>query len=256
MSNCLIIIFQVSCSVKSSTLTGSDEQQNLKPLLNSVVPQETSVASLRVLKRPLPCDSAESAESCTRSPKKIRSLEEERHQHRFASSERRGVKKHVRASFNKNKSGFRQLVRVRSKRFSECVGAGSSVSNGCYDTDACSVGSCSPISYDESDIPTSFLDGACQGADSCSSDAESSKEAFGCREEATRKHSLSGNGAVGGSCRPELYTYCSTLRKLFSSGPLSWDQEASLTDLRLSLKISNDEHLMELRNLKSAGTHN
>lgn len=49
-------------------------------------PQETSVASLRVLKRPSPCDWAESAESCTRSPKKIRSLEEEGHQHRFASS--------------------------------------------------------------------------------------------------------------------------------------------------------------------------
>ncbi|KAG7567747.1 ENT domain [Arabidopsis thaliana x Arabidopsis arenosa] len=251
-----VMIGKVSCSVKSSTLTGSDEQQNLKPLLNSVVPQETGVASLRVLKRPSPCDSAESAESCTRSPKKIRSLEEEGHQHRFASSELRGVKMHVQASFNKNKSGFRQLVRVRSKRFSECVGTGSSVSNGCYDTDACSVGSCSPISYDESDIPTSFLDGASQGADSCSSDAESSKEAFGCREEATRKHSLSGNGAVGGSCRPELYTYRSTLRKLFASGPLSWDQEASLTDLRLSFKIANDEHLMELRNLKSAGTHN
>ncbi|CAE6009029.1 unnamed protein product [Arabidopsis arenosa] len=103
---------KVSCSVKSSTLTGSDEQQNLKPFLNSVVPQETSVASLRVLKRPSPCDSAESAESCTRSPKKIRSLEEDGHQHRFASSELRGVKMHVQASFNKNKSGFRQLVRM------------------------------------------------------------------------------------------------------------------------------------------------
>ncbi|XP_020884893.1 uncharacterized protein LOC9314933 isoform X3 [Arabidopsis lyrata subsp. lyrata] len=193
-----VMIGKVSCSVKSSTLTGSDEQQNLKPLLNSVVPQETSVASLRVLKRPSPCDWAESAESCTRSPKKIRSLEEEGHQHRFASSELRGVKMHVQASFNK--SGFRQLVRVRSKRFSECVGTGSSVSNGCYDTDACSVGSCSPISYDESDIPTSFLDGASQGADSCSSDAESSKEAFGCREEARRKHSLSGVGHTSLQC--------------------------------------------------------
>lgn len=224
-------------------------------------PQETSVASLRVLKRPSPCDWAESAESCTRSPKKIRSLEEEGHQHRFASSsaqkvyndssERRGVELYVKASCNENKSGFRQMVRVRSKRFSECVGTGNSVSNSCYDTDASSVGSCSPISYDESDKPTSFLD----GADSCSSDAESSKEASGCRDEARRKHSLSGNGSVVRSCRPELYTYRSTLTKLFASGSLSWDQEASLTDLRLSLNISNDEHLMELRNLKSAGTH-
>lgn len=53
------------------------------------------------------------------------------------------------------------------------------------------------------------------------------------------------------SCRPELYTYRSTLGKLFASGPLDWNQEASLTDLRLSLNISTDEHLMEIRNLKS-----
>lgn len=232
MTNCLIIIFQVSCSLKSSTLTGSDVHQNQKPLLNSVVPQETSIASLRMLKRSSPGDWSESAESCTRSPKKIRSLEEEG------------------SLFNKNKSGFRQMVRVRSKRFSECVGTGSSVSNGCYDTDACSVGSCSPISYDESDIPTSFLDGSSQGADSCSSDAESSKEAFGLRDEARREHLL----AVI-SCRPEIYTYRRILGKLFASGPLNWDLEASLTDLRHTLNISTDEHLMELRNLKSAGTH-
>ncbi|KAH0886191.1 hypothetical protein HID58_062287, partial [Brassica napus] len=81
---------------------------------------------------------------------------------------------------------------------------------------------------------------SCQDADSCSSDAESSK---GCRQEVRR------------SCRPELSTYRSTLGKLFAQGPLNWDQEASLTDLRLSLDISTDEHLMEIRNLtSSAGT--
>ncbi|KAL1193324.1 DUF724 domain-containing protein 9 [Cardamine amara subsp. amara] len=250
------------CSVKSSTLTGSDEHQNLKPLVNRMVPEETSDASLRMLKRASPCDWYESAESCTNSCKKIRSMEEEGHQHWFASSSmqkvdppsascsgRMGGKMRC---VNNNKSGFRQMVRVRSKSFSECVGTGNSVSNGCYDdTDTCSVGSCSPISYDESDMPTSFLD----GADSCNSDAESSKEAFSCREEEARwKHSLPGGEAVR-SCRPELYSYRSTLRKLFASGPLNWDLETSLTDLRLSLNISTDEHLMELRNLKSAGTH-
>lgn len=139
-------------------------------------------------------------------------------------------------------NGFRQMVRVRSKRSSECVvvGTGSSVCNGCCDdTDA----SCSPVRYDESDdTSTSFLDGSTsQEAGSCSRDAESSK---GIREEAT-------GGTVRRSCRPELYTYRSTLGKLFASGPLDWNQEASLTDLRLSLNISTDEHLMEIRNLKS-----
>nr|VDD13287.1 unnamed protein product [Brassica oleracea] len=90
-------------------------------------------------------------------------------------------------------------------------------------------------------FPSNGEDGSSsQDADSCSSDAESSK---GCRQEVRR------------SCRPELSTYRSTLGKLFAQGPLNWDQEASLTDLRLSLDISTDEHLMEIRNLtSSAGT--
>ncbi|KAJ4903001.1 Plant Tudor-like RNA-binding protein [Raphanus sativus] len=184
-----VMIEKVSCSVKSSTLTGSDVNQNLKPY-------ERSVVSVRLLKRPSPC---ESAESCTGTPKKMRSTEES--------------------------NGYRQTVRVRSKRFSD---------------DECSVGSCSPIRYD--DESTSFLDGSSssQEADSCSSDAESSE---GC----------SGGGEARRSCRPELSTYRSTLGKLFAQGPLNWDQEASLTDLRLSLNISTDEHLMEIRNLTSAG---
>ncbi|KAG2308326.1 hypothetical protein Bca52824_028074 [Brassica carinata] len=190
-----VMIEKVSCSVKSSTLTGSDVNQKLKP-------HETRVVSIRLLKRPSPC---ESAESCTGSPKKMRSMKE---------------------------GANRPMVRVRSKRFSD------------ISDDACSVGSCSPIRYDES---TSFLDGSSsQDADSYTSDAESSK---GCRED-----SLAGDGEVGSSLsRPELSTYRVTLGKLFAQGPLNWDQEASLTDLRLSLNISTDEHLMEIRNLTSAG---
>ncbi|KAG2259030.1 hypothetical protein Bca52824_078324 [Brassica carinata] len=182
-----VMIGKVSCSVKSSTLTGSYVNPNLKP-------HETSVASVRVLKRPSSCDWCESAESFTGSPKKkLRSC--------------RSGKMRLQASVN---NGFR----------------------------------CSPVRYDESDdTSTSFLDGSSsQEAGSCSSDAESSK---GVREEAT-------GGTVRRSCRPELYTYRSTLGKLFASGPLDWNQEASLTDLRrLSLNVSTDEHLMEIRNLKS-----
>ncbi|XP_023640644.1 uncharacterized protein LOC17890232 isoform X2 [Capsella rubella] len=109
-----VVIGKVSCSLKSSTLTGSDVHQNVKPVLNSVVPLETSVASLRMLKRQSPCDWAESAESCTRSPKKIRSLEEEGYQHWFdtAASGCMGGKTHVQASLNKKKSDFRQMVRM------------------------------------------------------------------------------------------------------------------------------------------------
>ncbi|XP_010417328.1 PREDICTED: uncharacterized protein LOC104708831 isoform X3 [Camelina sativa] len=121
-----VVVGKVSCSLKSSTLTGSDVDQNLKPLLNSVVPQETSIASVRMLKRSSPCDWSESAESCTRSPKKVRALEEERYQHWFASSssssaekaasERMGGKLNVQASFNKKITGFRQMVRNLQKK--------------------------------------------------------------------------------------------------------------------------------------------
>ncbi|KAI7985090.1 hypothetical protein LOK49_LG14G01802 [Camellia lanceoleosa] len=47
----------------------------------------------------------------------------------------------------------------------------------------------------------------------------------------------------------ELCAYCNALKALFASGPLSWEDEMEVTDLRLSLHILDDEHLVELRNL-------
>ncbi|KAF7806355.1 uncharacterized protein G2W53_038516 [Senna tora] len=52
--------------------------------------------------------------------------------------------------------------------------------------------------------------------------------------------------------RLELHAYRSTIEALHASGPLSWELEALMTNLRRSLHISNDEHLMELRNLISS----
>ncbi|OVA05366.1 EMSY N-terminal [Macleaya cordata] len=50
----------------------------------------------------------------------------------------------------------------------------------------------------------------------------------------------------------ELHAYKSTVQALYASGPLSWEQESLLTNLRLSLNISNEEHLLQLRQLLSA----
>lgn len=50
----------------------------------------------------------------------------------------------------------------------------------------------------------------------------------------------------------ELHAYRSTMRVFYASGPISWEQEALMTDLRLMLNISNDEHLLELKNLVSS----
>ncbi|KAI7753491.1 hypothetical protein M8C21_027363 [Ambrosia artemisiifolia] len=58
----------------------------------------------------------------------------------------------------------------------------------------------------------------------------------------------------GGVHGLELHAYRFTLEALYASGPLSWDKEALLTNLRINLHISNDEHLEGLRNLISTGT--
>ncbi|XP_050365964.1 uncharacterized protein LOC126784544 isoform X1 [Argentina anserina] len=50
----------------------------------------------------------------------------------------------------------------------------------------------------------------------------------------------------------ELQAYKSTLQVLYASGPLSWEQESLLTNLRLSLHITNEEHLQHLRHLLSS----
>ncbi|GKB18778.1 EMSY domain-containing protein [Tanacetum coccineum] len=54
--------------------------------------------------------------------------------------------------------------------------------------------------------------------------------------------------------RQELNAYRSTLEALHASGPLTWEKETMVTDLRLSLHISNDEHLIMLKNLLSASS--
>lgn len=54
--------------------------------------------------------------------------------------------------------------------------------------------------------------------------------------------------------RSELDTYRGTLEALYASGPLSWELETYLTDLRAQLRISSDEHLAEVRKLRSFTT--
>ncbi|BAH91575.1 Os02g0204500, partial [Oryza sativa Japonica Group] len=53
----------------------------------------------------------------------------------------------------------------------------------------------------------------------------------------------------------ELHAYRATLMALYASGSISWEQEAMMTNLRLTLNISTDEHLSELRSLVSSEVH-
>ncbi|RRT64635.1 hypothetical protein B296_00020704 [Ensete ventricosum] len=49
----------------------------------------------------------------------------------------------------------------------------------------------------------------------------------------------------------ELHAFRSMMTAFYASGAISWEQESLLTNLRLMLNISNDEYLLELRNLMS-----
>jgi hypothetical protein len=119
------------------------------------------------------------------------------------------------------------------------------------DSDACSIGSCSVTSDCPNRLFNHVVAGNSPDADTLSSDAESfyghgdgeENCSFPLEEDVTARVR-----------RLELHAYRCTLGAFYASGPLSWEQEALLTNLRISLNISNDEHLMELRNLISAET--
>ncbi|KAG6387930.1 hypothetical protein SASPL_153125 [Salvia splendens] len=117
---------------------------------------------------------------------------------------------------------------------------------------ACSVGSCSggtDRSPNNIDIPSIHL--VSRETDAVDSDADS-----GHASEFERIcNSLPPREEVGTSIRRlELQAYRRTLEALYASGPLSWEQETMLTNLRIMLHISNDEHLKELKHLISANT--
>nr|GMD78846.1 Agenet domain containing protein [Ipomoea batatas] len=115
------------------------------------------------------------------------------------------------------------------------------------DSVSSSVGSCSIATNNMSTSHCKLLVGFADDIQEHSSDAESVQESCNrqgncfptSRELATEIHRL------------ELYAYRATMEALYASGPLSWEQETLITNLRIYLNISNDEHLLELRNLIS-----
>nr|XP_043623160.1 uncharacterized protein LOC122594938 [Erigeron canadensis] len=107
------------------------------------------------------------------------------------------------------------------------------------DTVTCSVGSCSINSYSGYDI---------EDHESHDSDAESF-----CQE-GYLDFSLCNKEVAAKIHRLELQAYRSTIEALHASGPLTWEKETMVTNLRMSLNISNDEHLIELKNLISSSS--
>ncbi|KAL1346874.1 hypothetical protein HN51_020402 [Arachis hypogaea] len=115
--------------------------------------------------------------------------------------------------------------------------------------DLSSVGSCSVIGSSTSRSSSNMLAGSCHDEDTLSSDAESLNVG-----DLDKGCPISPEEDVAeGIHRVELHAYRSTLEAIYASGSLSWEQEELLTNLRISLHISNDEHLMEIKNLASVG---
>ncbi|XVE98275.1 hypothetical protein REPUB_Repub03eG0091600 [Reevesia pubescens] len=113
----------------------------------------------------------------------------------------------------------------------------------------CSVGSCSVSSNNLYELPHRVSTGLIEDVDGQCSDAES----FCPRGDEEGDCLLPTKAELAAEIHKiELHAYRCTMEALHASGPLSWEQEALVTNLRLSLHISNDEHLMELRNLISA----
>lgn len=119
------------------------------------------------------------------------------------------------------------------------------------DNVTCSVASCSVTSNDSFKFRSSFSRDPVEDTEGNLSDAESvchwgleeGNCLLPCQEDLAAEMR-----------RLELHAYRCTMEALHASGPLSWEQETMVTDLRISLHISNDEHLIELRNLISSGT--
>ncbi|CAN6681763.1 unnamed protein product [Malus baccata var. baccata] len=149
--------------------------------------------------------------------------------------------KDMHASFINRTTGCVEKEREKLNGVISCFVERSSELND-TDSDACSVGSCSVISSSSNKLFGHNVAGTSQDADTLSSDAES----FCCCEDAQENLSLPlKEDVAAGIHRLELNAYRSTLVAMHASGSLSWEQEALLTNLRISLHISNDEHLME-----------
>ncbi|GAB4828318.1 hypothetical protein Ancab_035314 [Ancistrocladus abbreviatus] len=231
--------------------------------INSI--QEFQAAPSRTLKRKFPFLEKEAYAGCSQ---KLRLNEKESRRLQFismprsslpekvdavASSRKRLDEKCMHPSFNNRITGCSEMFLGWEIR-DGAVGCTRAIRLESSDADSVSssVGSCSVSRNYPCMQPHAFSTGPFEESDNSQcSDAESC-----CR-----------SGFEEGNCllpsamkltdeirRLELHAYRCTMEALHASGPLSWEQESLLTNLRDSLHISNDEHLMELRNLVSNST--
>ncbi|TYG98077.1 hypothetical protein ES288_A10G088800v1 [Gossypium darwinii] len=120
------------------------------------------------------------------------------------------------------------------------------------DTLSCtsSVGSCSGLGNNGLNLSPSYATNGCENLEDYCSDADSYSERC-CGEDGSSGSSVSPSVELGTDFhRSELHAYQKALWALHASGPLTWEKEEKVTNLRRTLNISNDEHLRELRKLR------
>lgn len=186
--------------------------------------------------------------------------------------------KYMHDSFNDRTSKYCKMGRGKPNGL-DCFLARGSDSNG-SDSILCSVGSCSVNNNGPNRFSSCILAHPRQDMDDLCSDAESSchwgdaessyhwgdeedvrdgSDEADVRDEGDERNEeekcpISLEKELSESIHSlELHAYRRTIAALHASGPLSWEQSTMLTNLRCSLHISNDEHLIELKNLISAG---
>ncbi|GAV70560.1 ENT domain-containing protein/Agenet domain-containing protein [Cephalotus follicularis] len=223
--------------------------------------QESHIVSARTLKRASAfCPSY--AESSTEYVKKFKAIQKESEHQQVVSGYPSTLMKKVDAvaypqeylgktymhvSSNYQANGFFEMGRRKTNPIVECSLVRPTEAND-SDIDACSVASCSVSS--NSTYKFNSLAGISDG-DTLSSDAESFNERG---DEEEKSPYPIGEDIAARIHRIELHAYHCTLKALYASGPLSWEQKALLTNLRISLHVSNNEHFTALRNLISTGT--
>lgn len=160
-------------------------------------------------------------------------------------------KKYMRSSVNIRSNGFNELER---ENLHGVFGfpPQRSLEPSDFDSDALAVGSFSATSERPNKLLSHLPRVSCRVSGVFCSDAKSvcGSGSSGYKE---KTHSNHPEEELATSVHTlELHAYKCTLVALYASGPLTWEQETLLTDLRIILHISNDEHLMELKNLISS----
>ncbi|KAI7987361.1 hypothetical protein LOK49_LG13G00344 [Camellia lanceoleosa] len=226
--------------------------------------QESHIVSSRTLNRGLP-DCYSQVDAPARTSQKFRVIAKEGRCHHLLAANPFPLKidavlshremqgeKNFYTSFNSRTTHFTE-VDVEREKPSGADGCSHAVSLEPNDADniTCTLASCGITSNDSFKLRCNFSRGPVEDTEGNCSDAES----------------VCHRGFKEGNCflprqvelaeeihRLELHAYRCTIEALHALGPLSWEQETLVTNLRLSLHISNDEHLMELRNLVSTAT--